>query len=219
MTLITCSYCRKQIEKRTGEINRQLRRGNTRFFCDITCANKQINAEKRHLDRTDNCEYCGKEFTSVWHTKYTRFCSRECASAGSVTEYRRQRAQEIGIANKANLPNDIKQQSNALRKREWYRYSDLATAFAQNNIEYVFEYPFEDYPPDEYSSTGIVVDLYLPRLNLVIEFDEKYWHNSQTEYDRRRDNFLRARGCEVIRIPVEPRSIISVDSVFNILPT
>ena len=95
MTSFFCSYCHEPTEKPTREINRQLRAGRTDFFCSLSCAAKAGNASKRCVEFEIPCGHCGKMFMTSNHNKAAKeFCSRECASAGSVTDYRRQRARD-----------------------------------------------------------------------------------------------------------------------------
>lgn len=48
------------------------------------------------------------------------------------------------------------------------------------------------------------VDIFIPKLNLVVECDGIYWHSSlkARKYDRKRDRYLISRyGVRVVRVP------------------
>lgn len=50
---------------------------------------------------------------------------------------------------------------------------------------------------------GLVVDIYVPEKNLVIECDGTYWHSrpGRAENDARRDAKLTAAGYRILRLP------------------
>jgi very-short-patch-repair endonuclease len=47
-------------------------------------------------------------------------------------------------------------------------------------------------------STGYILDFYLPRLDLAYEIDGPS-HDKQTDYDRKRDSYVAAKGIETVR--------------------
>ena len=52
----------------------------------------------------------------------------------------------------------------------------------------------------QYSVLNYTVDFYIPELNLVIEYDEK-WHNQYIEQDKKRENeIIDALNCDFIRV-------------------
>ena len=52
----------------------------------------------------------------------------------------------------------------------------------------------------QYSVLNYTVDFYIPELNLVIEYDEK-WHNQYLEQDKKReDEIIDALNCDFIRV-------------------
>lgn len=56
---IKCSYCGKEVEKLSSEINRQKKNGKTNFYCNLSCSGK---ANSSHLDK--------------WHGKYNHNLKR-----------------------------------------------------------------------------------------------------------------------------------------------
>ena len=48
------------------------------------------------------------------------------------------------------------------------------------------------------------IDIYIPKLNLCIEFDGAYWHKEQEEIDKIKSEMLFDKGFKVIRVREEP---------------
>ena len=48
------------------------------------------------------------------------------------------------------------------------------------------------------------IDIFIPKLNLCIEFDGSYWHKGKREIDRIKSNLLLKEGYQVIRVREEP---------------
>lgn len=212
---ITCGYCGKVTEKRTAEITRQKRKGRTLFFCNLSCAAKY---KYKDIQETKPiiCDFCGGPFDSKrYQGKWSKFCSRECASAGSVTDFRREITRQT--AKETIRKNQLRMNAAALRKREWDKYKKLSVALNKLSISHQFECPFKDYPPDEYTQSGIIVDLVLFDLKIAIEFDEEYHHAQQKEYDRKRDQYLISIGYETIRYKIKEHACIPIEEVIQLV--
>ena len=48
------------------------------------------------------------------------------------------------------------------------------------------------------------IDIYIPKLNLCIEFDGSYWHKNKRELDKIKSEMLLEEGFELIRVREEP---------------
>lgn len=58
------------------------------------------------------------------------------------------------------------------------------------------------------------IDIFIPELNLGIEFDGSYWHKDKRAIDKLKTEQLKEEGFEIIRVREEPlRKITEVDIV------
>jgi hypothetical protein len=48
------------------------------------------------------------------------------------------------------------------------------------------------------------IDIYIPKLNLCVEFDGSYWHKNKRELDKIKSEMLFEEGFKLIRVRVEP---------------
>ncbi|MBK6953830.1 MAG: DUF559 domain-containing protein [Crocinitomicaceae bacterium] len=54
----------------------------------------------------------------------------------------------------------------------------------------------------------IRVDIYIPEINLVIEYDGSFWHKEKYDKDKSKSNYLINAGFNLIRIRQKPLSKI-----------
>ena len=150
------------------------------------------------------CEYCGKEFETSSGCRKSRFCSRSCASYGSVTDYRRSRQRESGLKTK-NFASNI---GTGLRKREGWKYVDIGNLLDEHRVKHIFEW----------QTGSCVFDLKLDDYKILIEFDGPYHRNNrQIAVDKEKDKIANDLGYCVIRVETETASVISAETVENIL--
>ena len=140
------------------------------------------------------------------------FCSRSCASRGSVTEKRREAARKAGLANCKNM-NTPEARAASLRSREWWRYSDLAIVLDAVGESYTFEFPVK---VDE--CTYYVFDLALHNRKLLVEFDGKYhqW-SEQRRKDTQKEHIAQEQGWEILRMLVSDNHPIPIKVIKDIL--
>lgn len=144
------------------------------------------------------CPVCHKAFSRVVRYKPPpTFCSRGCASTGSVTPYRRRRAQEHG---KRNLPHNASTTAAALRSREAWRYEQVQEFLACKNVKHQFELPLGNF----------IYDLGLLQHKILVEFDGKdHTYESQRRLDERKDRYALNLGWTVKRVVVAKGAVIS----------
>ena len=62
------------------------------------------------------------------------------------------------------------------------------------------------------------IDIFIPKLNLCIEFDGAYWHKNKREIDKIKSNLLLKEGYSVIRVREEPLKKIHDTDVISKQP-
>jgi very-short-patch-repair endonuclease len=58
-------------------------------------------------------------------------------------------------------------------------------------------------------------DIYIPELNLIIEFDGSYWHRNSLERDKEKTRLLRQQGINIIRVREFPLKKITRGDVIS----
>ena len=187
---VKCAHCAASLLRPVKEVNRSRRLGRE-FFCDNACKNAHY---AQPAEQGAICEFCNLAFVSrrvrgIW----TRFCSRSCASAGSVTERRKMEAKRTG-SESANLLSV----SEAMKRREDWKYAEMALVL--EGIDHEFEFEVGEF----------VFDLYLHPDNLLIEFDGEYHRTDreQMRRDRLKDLAAKENGYELARVPVKAAKVI-----------
>ena len=202
---IKCAECGKLSEKPKGEIKRQRKNGRNIFFCSLSCSSTYHCRPKKLPKIMVMCEYCGKEFETTSGRKRSRFCSRSCASAGSVTDYRRAKARETGLSNAVFLAPHI---GDGLRTREWWKYIDINGLLDKHGVRHIFEW----------QSGNCVFDLKLDDYNVLIEFDGPYHRSDkQKALDAEKDKVAKDLGYRIIRAEIERASAVPVEVMEKIL--
>jgi len=178
---LQCAHCNKKIEVLAAEHKRQVSLGRKRFFCSKSCAailGNNLRDDLRCIVEKI-CPQCREKFETMTGAKSSTFCSRECASAGSVTEKRRDVARATGFANYKNI-GTAKSISDGLRTREAWKYKELESYLKSRGEPYKFEFVLPD--------TRHIFDLALPRLTVLIEFDGRYHRlEKQANRDSKKD--------------------------------
>jgi very-short-patch-repair endonuclease len=203
VTIVVCYECGKEKGIPTKEYNRQLKAGRTFFFCGRSCFICHNNKKRGLPIATKICKHCGASFKARIGGVYeAEFCSSSCASKGSVTPLRRQKAALFGTQNaKKNFVNG---HQKALKRREAWKYERIKRFLERIKIPYEFEFMLP--------GTVKVFDLALPTLKTLIEFDgpnHKYLHVE----DAYKTKIAYTQGWDVIRIPVKPSTVIPLHKV------
>lgn len=198
---ITCRHCGKTALKRKSELNRWRKKGRDYFFCCGKCSAQWISQQRPDLRRdiSKTCPVCGSSFATISGSREATFCSRSCASAGSVSEYRIQRAIESGAV---NLIQSGEIRAAALRSRESWKYVAVQNDLIKNHVRHQFEYSLP--------GSRNIFDLALFDSKLLVEFDgPDHKDISQIKRDRQRDATAAASGWFVIRISVNANEQIA----------
>jgi very-short-patch-repair endonuclease len=201
MIEMTCGWCGKIFQMYDKEYNRHTKNGRTIFYCSISCGAQKNNSHKKKSPINKVCPECGKEFVDDTRKQVKIFCSRGCASRGSVTEYRRNKARETGrlSVEKHGIVGSIEGIALGLKKREHWKYVDVDEFLNSIGIEHEFEVAIENY----------VFDMSLPTMKMLVEFDSPYHNIEKQIYDDDKKNSAAEKlGWKVIRIPVLSNVII-----------
>lgn len=202
---IICEHCGNKALKPKGELDRQRRNGRNYFFCSISCGAKHNNY-KKYVDKI--CPICDTPFKATIGRHEATFCSRSCASAGSVTALRRESSRLAGKNNwKCRTLQVI---SKGLRNREWWKYVDIDLKLKTLNLCYEFEYALPN--------THYIFDLAVHSNKNLFEFDgSEHRSTKQKEVDIVRDMEAKLQGWEVYHIDVESNTVIDPDKVIKLL--
>ncbi len=93
---IECLNCKqKKVKDLIRYTYERKQGGNSGLFCSSKC----VGSFSKKKEIVIPCGYCNREFPSSEKARASKFCSRDCASAGSVTDLRRDRARESSINN------------------------------------------------------------------------------------------------------------------------
>ncbi len=188
--LLVCSWCGDKFQLRVAEFNRRTKLGKTRFFCCQSCASyhQSEGRENKRVPLAKKCPYCKKTFKTISGSKSPTYCSRRCASAGSVTTKRR----EAGGNNPGNI-NTIQVIADGLRSREWRKYVKLDAYLRRKKVAHAFEFPLP--------STRCIFDLALVDLKILVEFDGPHHSSSRNRRtDQKKDSVAKRRGWRVVRV-------------------
>ena len=67
-----------------------------------------------------------------------------------------------------------------------------------------------------YKVDGVEIDIYIPKFNLGIEYDGKYWHKENKKLDIEKNKFLLSHGINLIRVREYPlKSLSPSDIILN----
>src|ERR1019366_5233923 len=197
-TTVICEYCGNSVIKAAREVTRSIKLGR-RLFCNNSCGAKFGNKKATIPTTHKSCEFCGTLFeTKEWGKRANRFCSRICASAGSVTELRRAASSRVGLATLENLL----PMSDTLKLREAWKYVNLLPRL--KNFPHEFECKIGNY----------IFDLVLPTVKVAVEFDgPNHRGTKQREVDWNKSKMAEVLGYlvlhrEVKRASVFPASIL-----------
>lgn len=206
---LVCSWCGNDFKLRIAEFNRRSKLGKKRFFCCRSCAiyHQHEASGNNRVPVTKTCQYCRSKFQTMSGAKASSHCSRDCASAGSVTPKRLAAARASGKKHVSNI-NTIQSIADALRAREWRKYVKLDAYLKRRKIAHVFEFSLP--------RTRYIFDLALTDLKVLIEFDgSDHKDPRQVRVDNRRDRLAKKRGWRVARLldaggVLSPRSLSRV---------
>lgn len=183
--LVSCGYCDKKIYRKKGCL-----KSHKHYFCSIQCAN--IYQGRNKLDFI--CKTCGNHFklskSTAENNGNPQYCSITCRNKSD--EWRR------NATINSNLIQCRKKGLNKLEQAGSKILFDLCVKF---NCEVLIAEKF-------------VVDVYIPSVNIIIQWDGDYWHGHHTklkggvpdkrqlkriQLDKAQDAYMRKCGYKVLR--------------------
>ena len=102
------------------------------------------------------------------------------------------------IANRANGRNCPKC-NNQSSKSEMRIYTEMLAIF--DNVE--TRYKFDNFE----------VDIFIHDLSIAIEYDGRYWHKNKSKADNKKQDYVTAKGIQLIRVREEPLEAISSNDI------
>lgn len=184
---IVCPACGVVAVKPTKEFNRSTKLGR-RMYCSYACFSSTVNAARKIPDQERLCAYCAIPFITSGGAKSARFCSRSCASRGSVTTRRRRSARSLAKQN--FIPATVDSAARVLKQREAWRYRKLKTELKKRSSKFEFEYVLD----------GRVFDLALFDQGILVEFDGPYHSWSViAKKDLEKDRIAERNGYRLLR--------------------
>lgn len=157
---------------------------------------------------TKVCPVCDQPFETKTGAKSSTFCSRSCASKGSMSEDRRESMRRGG--RKAVLDGQgptIEKIAMGLRTREGWKYAEVRKLLEAAAQHHTFEWVLP--------GTDHIFDLAIHARQCLIEFDGAYHTNPlQKTADQVKDQAALQQGWAVTRILVPNKKVISAALVF-----
>ena len=203
-----CAYCDSIFNLEKKEFNRQKKAGRSDFFCCRSCAAKHNNIPRKNNEIAKTCPVCYTVFKTKDGHDETTFCSRRCATMGSMTPEKYQSMMAGGYKSQEIKPSTAYNISTLLKKREAWKYEKLKDFLEFIKEPYEFEYVLEQY----------VYDLALPSRKLLIEFDgDDHGKKLQRDIDEEKDINARINNWKIIRISVNPNYIIDSEVLHKAL--
>lgn len=210
VTTLICPVCGKEFVKEIAEIRRRQKKCgiDVQFYCSASCSGKGVGERIRKPTVIKICPTCGKEFESTTKAKAATFCSRSCASKGSVNEARREAGRKAAAA---NFIYDLSQIQYALLTRDGWKYVELDKYLNSINEPHEFEYIL-----GKYHEHARIYDLALTERKILIEFDEPH-HRYTEDDDGLKDEHARKYGFEVKRIQIDTHTVIDPSCIYEFL--
>jgi hypothetical protein len=56
---------------------------------------------------------------------------------------------------------------------------------------------------------GVEIDIFIPRYNIGVEYDGKYWHKEKEIKDKKKNQFVSSKGVNLIRVREKPLQSLS----------
>lgn len=205
MIKITCSTCKTEFEKIAYEVKRQLKKNpNADFYCCKKCASIGAHAKQKKPIIKKVCPVCGNEFETSSGKKGATFCSRSCASKGSVNDARRNAGKKAAAMNFTPDTHDIHNIQLLLKQRESWKYEEIKKFLDFIKEPYEFEYMLDN---------KYIYDLALFNKHIVIEFDgPEHEYANETDKEQTAKNF----GFNLVRIKITPNTVIKASEIYHL---
>ncbi len=205
MIKLICPICKKEFDKRAAEVKRQLKKNsNADFYCCKSCSTVGSHNKQKKSIVKKICPVCGNEFEASTKKKGATFCSRSCASKGSVTNARRNAGKKAAAMNFTPVTHDIRNIQKILKQRESWKYKDIKDFLDFMKESYEFEYILDN---------KYIYDLVLFNKHIIIEFDgPEHEHINETDKERIAQKF----GFNLIRIKVIPNTVIKASDIYHL---
>lgn len=167
------------------------------FYCSKSCWFSVFKKQRKII----KCKECQKErsvYKSVY-AKHPKFCSKKCSDNSKIDNIFR-------ICRMCTK--NFKLTTSALNRGRgsfctWECYKKFKGETSIERLVRLHLQRLKEPFQQEVRIGKFRADFYVPRRNLVIECDGKYWHGDIKikERDKRKDNFLSQQGYLIVRLP------------------
>jgi len=93
--------------------------------------------------------------------------------------------------------------SRTSKKGSGCPYCSNQSSSPQLRILAEFRFIFDDVK-NRHKIEGFEIDVYVPKLNLAIEYDGSYFHQGRKQKDLEKNEFLKSRNIEIVRVRCNP---------------
>ncbi len=83
---------------------------------------------------------------------------------------------------------------------------ELQTSFPEQTVYYYLKQVVNAVNQKEFDGIKGAVDIYLPDLNVVIQYDGDHWHKGKKTVESKRDQMLMEKGIRIIRIKEDKKT-------------
>lgn len=211
-----CKVCGILFAPLDKEERRRAKIGQRIELCSRSCVAVHSNKMRptKTVELVKKCKHCSATFQTKSGKLEKFHCSRSCASAGSVTEARRNVHKIHGLklatfksttGSKEARDKHINLVAKSLKAREAWKYARIKSLLEKACEKHEFEMVI----------SGVICDLVLPERKLIIEFDgPEHSLKSHSKSDLKRDCELARNGWSVHRVYAKPRA--EIDPLFLI---
>ncbi len=92
---LKCAHCEKEFNKYIGEYNRQIKKGNSNFYCSFACSGAAKTAKFFREQETRRCVACNKEFSYDPKEVGRIYCSQQCSAPANSRSSAHKRAESL----------------------------------------------------------------------------------------------------------------------------
>lgn len=222
-------------DKNIIEPNKVLAGTHTKYWWKCPkCGNSYYMSPNMRVSKNRNCPSCGIDIRG----KNKR--SNLLKKYGSLFDTHPELAKEWDNYNNIDTPKDV--HKNMAEKRYWVcqyghgsykqvirdrvrRYSgcpichgEYQTSFPEQVIYYYFKRRYSS-TINRYIKDNKEIDIYIPELNIGIEYDGSFWHKDKIEIEKQKDDYFFRNNIRILHIKESKTNVKIINNNIYIKPT